>query len=463
MGSEWRETTVADLMKSGHASLQTGPFGTALKAAEYAAEGVPLVSVREIRHGYFELTEHTPFVNEKTLYRLPKFILRQGDIVFGRKGAVDRSAMVLKNQDGWFLGSDGIRLRLDGSCDHRFISYQVRSPAIQNWLMQHAEGTTMLSMNQKVLGRIPLILPPLPEQKAIAHILGSLDDKIELNRRINATLEGMAQALFKSWFVDFDPVIDNALAAGNSIPEELAERAEVRRKALADGTANRKAAKQFPAAFQLTEEMGWIPEGWEAATLGDYLEIKRGGSPRPIHDFLRPEGLPWVKIADATASMSRFLFVTKDFIKPEGLKKTVLLKKGTLILSNSATPGLPIFLEIDACIHDGWLHFPKKKHFSDLYLYQFFLVIREELVAQGNGSVFTNLKTDILRSERIIAPPSSLLEFFESWMKANFEKILSLNIEIRTLTNLRDTLLPKLISGELRIPEAEKLTEEALA
>ncbi len=263
--------------------------------------------------------------------------------------------------------------------------------------------------------------------------------------------------------MDFDPVIDNALAAENPIPEVLAARAETRRKALADGTANREVAKQFPAAFQFTEEMGWIPEGWEFSKLGNYLEIKRGGSPRPIRDFLRPEGLPWVKIADATASTSRFLFATKEFIKPEGLKKTVLMKKGSLILSNSATPGLPIFLEIDACIHDGWLYFPKKKHFSYLYLYQLFLVIRKVLVAQGNGSVFTNLKTDILRAHRVTVPPVLPLEAFEKWMKSNFEKILSINTEVRLLSNLRYTLLPKLISGEIRIPEAEKIIEEALA
>ena len=285
--------------------------------------------------------------------------------------------------------------------------------------------------------------------------------KEQFGRLVNAP-GFQAQALFKSWFVDFDPVIDNALAAGNPIPEELTDRAEIRRQALADGTSNREAAKQFPAAFQFTESMGWIPEGWAAATLGDYLEIKRGGSPRPIHDFISPAGFPWVKIADATASTSRFLFATKEFIKPEGLKKTVLMKKGSLILSNSATPGLPIFLELEACIHDGWLHFPAKRHFGDLYLYQLFLVIREELVAQGNGSVFTNLKTDILRAQRIAAPPSSVLDFFEGWMEPNFEKILTLNVQTRSLSNLRDTLLPKLISGELHILEAEKLAEEAL-
>ena len=213
---------------------------------------------------------------------------------------------------------------------------------------------------------------------------------------MNETLEAMAQALFKSWFVDFDPVIDNALAAGNAIPDELLERAE-QRQAI-EKKDNSDIQNLFPNAFEFTEEMGWIPKGWGVSKLGEYIEVKRGGSPRPIHDYLVPKGLPWVKISDATASNSRFLVETKQFIKPEGLNKTTLLKKGSLILSNSATPGLPKFLDLDACIHDGWLHFPKKKIFTDNYLYQLFLVVRQELLMQGNGSVFTNLKTDILKT-----------------------------------------------------------------
>jgi type I restriction enzyme S subunit len=273
----------------------------------------------------------------------------------------------------------------------------------------------------------------------------------------------MAQALFKSWFVDFDPVIDNALVAGNPIPEPLAQRAETRRQALANGTANRETAQAFPASFRFTEELGWIPEGWEESTLGKHLEIKRGGSPRPIHDFLAPEGLPWVKIADATSSSSRFLFGTKEFIKPEGLKKTILLDKGSLILSNSATPGLPMFLELDACIHDGWLHFPKISQFTKNYLYQLFLIIREELVRHGSGSVFTNLKTDILKEWKVTVPSNEILETFDNWMETNLVKLRTINYQSQTLAKLRDVLLPKLISGELRIPQAEKMVEKAVA
>jgi len=229
----------------------------------------------------------------------------------------------------------------------------------------------------------------------------------------------------------------------------------------AEQTEPRRKVEGFPDAFEYTEEMGWVPEGWGADKLGEYVDVKRGGSPRPIHDYLVPEGLPWVKISDATASSSRFLIETKQFIKLEGLNKTTLLKKGTLILSNSATPGLPKFLDLDACIHDGWLHFPKKEIFTDEYLYQLFLVVRKELLMQGNGSVFTNLKTDILKNHNVVVPDKGILEFFNERVESLHSKINLIQSEVGSLSKLRDTLLPKLLSGELRIPDAEKLIEEA--
>ena len=283
--SNWIESTLGTLIDSGDAHLQTGPFGTVLKAAEYSDTGAPLISVREIRYGYLKISNSTPRVNQETISRLPQFVLKKGDIVFGRKGGTDRNAIIKENEDGWFLGSDGIRLRLTDSVDHLFFSYQMRSPLIQNWLSSNSEGTTMPSLNQKVLARIPITLPPIEKQKAIAHILGSLDDKIELNRQINETLESMAQALFKSWFVDFDPVIDNALAAGNTIPEVFAERAKQRATAKktdhqSDSTSEINDVSNyqhlFPAEFEFTEEMGWVPLGWKVKNLTEIAEFQNG-------------------------------------------------------------------------------------------------------------------------------------------------------------------------------------------
>ena len=131
-----------------------------------------------------------------------------------------------------------------------FVGYFLRTPQFRNEMLTFSTMSTRASLNNEMIGRLQITLPSLPEQKAIAHILGTLDDKIELNRRMNATLEGMAQALFKSWFVDFDPVIDNALAAGNPIPDELAPRTEVRKKALASNT---------PPPIRRSFREGWIP------------------------------------------------------------------------------------------------------------------------------------------------------------------------------------------------------------
>src|SRR5215218_10210940 len=169
MEADRRETTIGELLAEQGGSVKTGPFGTTLKASEYSAEGVPLISVREVGYGILRVDESTPRVSPKVPERLPEYLLRTGDVVVGRKVAVDRSARINTEQDGGFLGSDGIRLRLPETCDSRFMAYQVQSPHARSWLMQHATGTTMPSLNQGVIQRIPIVLPPLAEQRAIAH------------------------------------------------------------------------------------------------------------------------------------------------------------------------------------------------------------------------------------------------------------------------------------------------------
>lgn len=214
MGNKWDKILLGDLIKQGHAILQTGPFGTALKAEEYTSNGVPLISVREIRNGYIKIEDITPRVNKDIINRLPKFVLKKGDIVFARKGGVDRTAYINEKESGWFLGSDGIYLRINDNYNSLFISYIMRSSMTRDWLIKNSEGTTMPSLNQKILSRIPLTIPSLQKQNIIAEFLHSLDRKINISDQINQTLEQMSQTLFKSWFVDFDPVIDNALDAG---------------------------------------------------------------------------------------------------------------------------------------------------------------------------------------------------------------------------------------------------------
>lgn len=254
----------------------------------------------------------------------------------------------------------------------------------------------MPSINTQILKDIPISYPSFPEQKVIASVLSSLDDKIDLLHRQNKTLETMAETLFRQWFIE--------------------------------------EAK----------------EDWEEMALGNLITVKRGGSPRPIQEYLSDSGYRWLKISDVTSLNSPFVFDIKEHIKEEGLSKTTLLKAGKLVLSNSATPAIPKILMVDSCIHDGWLHFPVSSY-SNEFLYLLFNYIRPELLQLGNGSIFTNLKTDILKEYVIKHPDEETLKRFQLVIDPIFAKLLENSKQIKVLCGIRDTLLPKLMSGEVRV------------
>ncbi|MFD2112112.1 restriction endonuclease subunit S [Thiorhodococcus fuscus] len=175
--------------------IKTGPFGTLLKANEYSVnDGVPLISVGEVGQGSFRVTENTPRVPERVVRRLPQYVLRTGDIVFGRKGAVERSALISKAEDGWFLGSDGISIRPSGHHHPPYLAAQFQSSAVQSWLTQNATGTTMPSLNQGVLRRVQIPLATESEQRAIATALSDVDALLNGLDRLIAKKRDLKQA-----------------------------------------------------------------------------------------------------------------------------------------------------------------------------------------------------------------------------------------------------------------------------
>jgi type I restriction enzyme S subunit len=187
---EWEVKSVGEL-----AQIKTGPFGTLLKASEYSgSEGVPLISVGEVGAGKFKITEHTPLVPLSVVRRLPQYLLRTGDVVFGRKGAVERSALVTENENGWFLGSDGISVRPQRECHSPYLACQFQRFEVQSWLLQNATGTTMASLNQAILSRVQIPYAPLPEQRAIATALSDVDALLAALDRLIAKKRDLKQA-----------------------------------------------------------------------------------------------------------------------------------------------------------------------------------------------------------------------------------------------------------------------------
>jgi type I restriction enzyme S subunit len=195
---DWEEMSVHEF-----AAIKTGPFGTLLKAAEYSrGDGVPLISVGEIRQGFLKISDHTPCISEAITRRLPQYVLRKGDIVFGRKGGVDRSALIEQSQDGWFLGSDGISIRPTQDCNHKYVALQLQSARVQGWLLHNAIGTTMPSLNQEILRNVVIAFPPTKdEQRAIAAALSDVDALIAALDRLIAKKRDIKQAAMQELLI----------------------------------------------------------------------------------------------------------------------------------------------------------------------------------------------------------------------------------------------------------------------
>lgn len=399
--ASWREVKLEDICEITSSKR--------IFMADYVDSGIPFYRSKEIiekQRGNNISTEL--FITEEKYEEIKqKFsVPQEGDILLTSVGTLGIPYIVRENEKFYFKDGNLTWIKKSKNFLPEYLYYYLISDEGKFKLENISIGTTQKAITIVGLKGLEISLPPLDIQKKIAGVLGALDDKIELNSKINNNLEQQAQALFKSWFVDFEPF------------------------------------------------GGTMPKDWKNGKLGDFIEIKRGGSPRPIQEYLVPNGLNWLKISDATAETSPYILEIKEHIKPEGLNKTVFVKKGSLVLSNSATPGIPKFLDIDTCIHDGWLYFPNSL-FSNEYLFLLFNHIRKDLISLGNGSVFTNLKTDILKNFEAILPAKEVLRRFDSIISSIFISIKYNREETATLTTLRDMLLPKLMSGEIDVSKVD--------
>ena len=341
-------------------------------------------------------------------------------------------------------------------------------------LFRLAAGGSRTPILKKLLfEKLPIVLPPLPEQRRIAAVLGALDDKIEFNRKMNQTLEAMAQALFKSWFVDFDPVIDNALRAGKPIPNDLTDKAERRRAVMArDFYTMPEYADLFPDAF-VESELGSIPRGWHASTLGHETErcgglIQTGPFGRQLHtsDYV-DVGIP--VMMPKNIQNRRILTEGIARITDEDADRLARhrVQDGDLVYSRRGDVEKHALIgprEIGWLCGTGCLLLrPGSGWPSPLYTS---LSLNQPgscawISQHAIGAKMPNLNTGILSTVPLLAPPDALIEAFAELTRPLNKLSVSNDVENTTLATLCDTLLPKLISGELRVPEASALIKEA--
>lgn len=330
----------------------------------------------------------------------------------------------------------------------KFLFYQLR---LTDFVSLNV-GSAVPSLTVPVLNDLKIKLPPLPEQKAIAHILSSLDNKIELNRRMNETLEAMAQALFKSWFVDFDPVIDNALAVGNAIPDEFIERAE-QRKAI-EKKDNSDIQNLFPDEFEFSEEMGWIPKGWAVKRIKDIGKVVTGKTPpKKIDNAYSENGIPFITPTDIDDLP--FVIYTNRYLSEDGVQavKNSRISAGSICVTCIGSQmGKTTIAPLASVSNQQINSITGCNQFWRNYLFFNLRRRRDEIFLLGSsGSTMPILNKSNFEAFPVLCPSEKLLSSLDSNFQSTIDSILENTKQSYTLAKLRDTLLPKLMSGELCI------------
>lgn len=400
--SEWNECQLGIL-----ADIQTGPFGSQLKNEQYIIGGTPVITVEHINNFKIKKIDY-PSVNEDNRSRLERYSLRAGDIVFTRVGSVDLSAYVELENDGWLFSSRMLRVRINSSkINSRFLSYFFRQERFREYILNISVGATMPSINTQILKDVKVSYPSIQEQKAIASVLSSLDDKIDLLHRQNKTLESMAETLFRHWFVEEsnkewpEVSLNQYVKCTNGVSYKSSE-LETSNTALVtlknfarDGSLRTDGFKEFSGKYQDNQKV------IENDIVVAHTDLTQDASLIGNPIFVR------------NVNNYKTLVISMDLVKVE-------------LTSNQLTKMFLFYLL-------------KNSDFKDYAL------------SCSNGSSVIHLSKKAIPSYTFRLPPiKKILDFSEKIQWTHDKHNLNLQ-NIQTLEKLRDTLLPKLMSGEVRV------------
>lgn len=401
--SEWKEYRLKEF-----ATIQTGPFGSQLHMSDYKSVGTPIITVEHLGENKI-IHQNLPLVSNQDKERLNRYLLQEGDIVFSRVGSVDRRAIVSKEEDGWMFSGRCLRVRINNAnFSARYISYFFGQESFKEHIRMIAVGATMPSINTEILSNVTLLLPPLPQQQAIAGILSSLDDKIDLLHRQNKTLEALAETLFRQWFI-----------------EET--------------------------------------EGKELVELGNYIESVNGVSYKSTE--LNPSKVALVTLKSFERSGGFRIDGFKDFTGR--FKEKQVVEEGDLIVAHTditqdaeiiGNPALVISdpnYEVLVISMDLVKVVSKLDWISNEFLY-YLMKSREfkgHCEGNANGSTVLHLNKQAILTFNFPKPEYDKVQEFSKIAKTTTQKFFVNYKQIRQLTQLRDNLLPKLMSGAVTVGE----------
>jgi type I restriction enzyme S subunit len=403
--------------------------------------GIPTITAANVKSGRIDMST-VSYVSEKTYWEWStRGFPEAADVLITTEAPVGEVAPFPGDQTYLITRRVFAMRGKKGLLDNAYLLYTCLSSIVQDELQSRIRGSTVPRVLKTDILGLQIPLPSIEEQKAIAHILGTLDDKIELNRKTNETLEAMAKALFKSWFVDFDPVRAKAEGRPTGLPEEISD--------------------LFPDSFE-DSELGEIPSGWECCSFTQLVEVISGGTPKTSVDEYWNGSVNWFSVVDAPSSSDCWVIQTEKSITHQGLNNcsSKLLSTGTTIISARGTVGKVCLAGQDMAMNQSCYGLRSKAENGGFFCFYLTKSLVEILEARAHGSVFSTITRDTLDGVSTISPSLEVIQSFNGIAGALLGKIKNNLEDNRILGNQRDALLPKLISGEIRIPDAEKTLEE---
>ena len=414
--TNWKETTLGEI-----ATIKGGkrlPLGDSLQKERSLH---PYIKVTNVSGNAVNGVDE--YVPDSVFEKIKRYTVDSGDVILSIVGTIGLVGKVPEYLHKANLTENCVKILPSEKLDSNYLFYFLSSRVGQSEILKNTVGAVQPKLPIYGVQNINLILPPIEEQKEIAGVLSSLDDKIELLQEENKTLEATAQVIFKEWFVNFN------------FPN-------------AEGKPYKSSGGKM-----IDSDLGEIPEGWRVGKLGDSVDIRGGTTPSTKSQDFWNGVISWTSPKDLSNFNSIFLLKTEKTITEKGLSKisSGLLPIGTLLLSSRAPIGYLAITNIELAINQGYIAFLPNKYLLNQFMYLWLKINMDTVIGASNGSTFLEISKSSFRKIEIIVPDQVILNMFQLSVNPIFERILNNTHQIQTLSILRDTLLPKLMSGKVGV------------
>ena len=399
------------------------------------SEGIPWISIADMGNANKYITKTKEYLTKEAVSKFNVPIIKKNTVILSFKMTVGRVAITDKEM----LSNEAIAHMNNCKINTEFLYYYLKNFNYSS--LSSTSSIVKSAVNTKILKNIPVVYPENKnDQEKISRFLSLLDEKIEINKKVNKTLEEIAKTLFKSWFIDFDPVRARAEKRPTGLSKEISD--------------------LFPDSFE-DSELGEIPKGWKVEKIGTYFDVLLGGTPSRKKEEYWNGDIPWINSGEINnfRVISHSELITKSGFENSSTK--LMPKRSTLIAITGATLGQVSLNEIEVCANQSVIGISPATSIFPEYVYLWIKFTIKKLISSQTGGAQQHINTGNVKDHLIMIPDENITNYFITFFESIFDKISTNLFENQTLMSLRDTLLPKLISGELTVSDAKNLIEEA--